>query len=200
MRKIEDITDNLPPMLSGKELISALSVLPEYDPEIVNASAAERLMALSDIYKIYVPSKMSQEIYSKLYLALIRSLQKKCTSAVMQQQRENFKAMQHKSYNGGIGKSASVFRAIQLMTDSEVIETENLYAKIIPVLVVQTPFDASTKGLMLEILRRVDEILGSKYYENAHRKKSTTDTLIGCVSQIALNNIGLLILDEIQNV
>lgn len=42
--------------------------------------------------------------------------------------------------------------------------------------------------------------LGSKYYENAHRKKSTTDTLIGCVSQIALNNIGLLILDEIQNV
>lgn len=215
MRKIEDITDNLPPMLSGKELISALSVLPEYDPEIVNASAAERLMALSDIYKIYVPSKMSQEIYSKLYLALIRSLQKKCTSAVMQQQRENFKAMQHKSYNGGIiggsdsfsiigssgiGKSASVFRAIQLMTDSEVIETENPYAKIIPVLVVQTPFDASTKGLMLEILRRVDEILGSKYYENAHRKKSTTDTLIGCVSQIALNNIGLLILDEIQNV
>lgn len=102
MRKIEDITDNLPPMLSGKELISALSVLPEYDPEIVNASAAERLMALSDIYKIYVPSKMSQEIYSKLYLALIRSLQKKYTSAVMQQQRENFKAMQHKSYNGGI--------------------------------------------------------------------------------------------------
>ena len=88
MRKIEDITDNLPPMLSGKELISALSVLPEYDPEIVNASAAERLMALSDIYKIYVPSKMSQEIYSKLYLALIRSLQKKYTSAVMQQQRE----------------------------------------------------------------------------------------------------------------
>lgn len=69
MRKIEDITDNLPPMLSGKELISALSVLPEYNPEIVNASAAERLMALSDIYRIYVPSKMSQEIYSKLYLA-----------------------------------------------------------------------------------------------------------------------------------
>ena len=63
MRKITDITDNLPPMLSGKELISALSVLPEYDPEIVkNESAAERLMALSDIYRIYVPSKMSRNI------------------------------------------------------------------------------------------------------------------------------------------
>ena len=83
MRKITDITDNLPPMLSGKELISALSVLPDYDPEIVNESAAERLMALSDIYRIYVPSKMSQEIYSKLYLALIRSLQKKSTSLML---------------------------------------------------------------------------------------------------------------------
>lgn len=215
MRQITDITNNLPPMLSGTELISALSVLPEYNPEIVNASAAKRLMALSDIYRIYVPSKMSQEIYSKLYLALVRSIQKKCTNMVIQQQKENFKAIQQRSYNGGIiggsdsfsiignsgiGKSASIFRAIQLMTDNEVIETESPYAKIIPVLVVQTPFDASTKGLMLEILRKVDELLDSKYYENANRKKSTTDTLIGCVSQIALNNIGLLVLDEIQNV
>lgn len=114
MRKIEDITDNLPPMLSGKELISALSVLPEYNPEIVNASAAERLMALSDIYRIYVPSKMSQEIYSKLYLALIRSLQKKCTSAVMQQQRENFKAMQHNPITVGLSAVQIHFRLLEV--------------------------------------------------------------------------------------
>lgn len=215
MSQITNITSDLPPMLSGGELIFALSVLPEYDPEIINASAADRLMALSDIYRIYVPSKMSQEIYSKLYLALIRSLQKKCSSTVMQQQRENFKAIQQKSYNGGIiggsdsfsiignsgiGKSASIFRAIQLMTGNNVIEVEKPYMKIIPCLVVQTPFDSSTKGLMLEILRKVDELLDSNYYENALRRKSTTDTLIGCVSQVALNNIGLLVLDEIQNV
>lgn len=215
MKKLTNIIDGLPPMVSGKKLISLLSVLPEYNPEIINASEAERLMALSDIYRIYVPSKMSQEIYSKLYLALIRSLQKKCSSMVMKQQKENFKAIQKKTYNGGIiggsdsfsiignsgiGKSASIFRAIQLMTGNNVIEVEKSYIKIIPCLVVQTPFDSSTKGLMLEILRKVDELLGSKYYENALRRKATTDTLIGCVSQVALNNIGLLVLDEIQNV
>ncbi|RHG54180.1 hypothetical protein DW253_12095 [Ruminococcus sp. AM22-13] len=215
MNKIPNIIDNLPPMLSGKELISALSVLPEYDSEIVNASAAERLMALSDIYRIYIPSKMSQEIYSKFYLALMRSLQKKCINTA-RQQRENFKVIQHKSsYNGGIiggsdsfsiignsgiGKSASIFRSIQLLRGNKVIEMKNPYAKIIPILVVQTPFDSSTKGLMLEILRKIDELLGSKYYENAIRSKATTDSLIGCVSQIALNNIGLLVLDEIQNI
>ena len=46
----------------------------------------------------------------------------------------------------------------------------------------------------------MDENLGSKYYENAMRVRATTDMLIGSVSQVALNHIGLLIVDEIQNV
>lgn len=216
MSKTTELIYNLPPILSGERLISSLTVLPEYEPSIIHKSETERLMALSDIYRIYIPSKMSQEIYSKLYLSLMRSLQKKRTDPfVMQQQQNNFRMIQKKFYNGGIiggsdsfsiignsgiGKSASIFRAIDLITDSTVIEFENPYAKVIPSLVVQCPFDSSVKGLLLEILRKTDELLDSKYYENAIKIKATTDTLIGCVSQIALNNIGLLIVDEIQNI
>ena len=216
MSKTTESIYNLPPILSGERLISSLTVLPEYEPSIIHKSETERLMALSDIYRIYIPSKMSQEIYSKLYLSLMRSLQKKRTDPfVMQQQQNNFRMIQKKFYNGGIiggsdsfsiignsgiGKSASIFRAIDLITDSTVIEFENPYAKVIPSLVVQCPFDSSVKGLLLEILRKADELLDSKYYENAIKIKATTDTLIGCVSQIALNNIGLLIVDEIQNI
>ena len=216
MSKTTESIYNLPPILSGERLISSLTVLPEYELSIIHKSETERLMALSDIYRIYIPSKMSQEIYSKLYLSLMRSLQKKRTDPfVMQQQQNNFRMIQKKFYNGGIiggsdsfsiignsgiGKSASIFRAIDLITDSAVIEFENPYAKVIPSLVVQCPFDSSVKGLLLEILRKVDELLDSKYYENAIKIKATTDTLIGCVSQIALNNIGLLIVDEIQNI
>ena len=216
MSKTTESIYNLPPILSGERLISSLTVLPEYEPSIIHKSETERLMALSDIYRIYIPSKMSQEIYSKLYLSLMHSLQKKRTDPfVMQQQQNNFRMIQKKFYNGGIiggsdsfsiignsgiGKSASIFRAIDLITDSAVIEFENPYAKVIPSLVVQCPFDSSVKGLLLEILRKADELLDSKYYENAIKIKATTDTLIGCVSQIALNNIGLLIVDEIQNI
>lgn len=216
MSKTTESIYNLPPILSGERLISSLTVLPEYELSIIHKSETERLMALSDIYRIYIPSKMSQEIYSKLYLSLMRSLQKKRTDPfVMQQQQNNFRMIQKKFYNGGIiggsdsfsiignsgiGKSASIFRAIDLITDSTVIEFENPYAKVIPSLVVQCPFDSSVKGLLLEILRKADELLDSKYYENAIKIKATTDTLIGCVSQIALNNIGLLIVDEIQNI
>ena len=206
---------DIPSILAGEELISKLTILPEYDISITQKCETERLMRLTDIYKIYVPSKMSQEIYSKLYLALMRSLQKKQSDLVMLQQKNNFNMMQQKSYHGGIiggadsfsiigssgiGKTSSIFRAIDLISEKEVMEIRNPYTKIVPCLIVQCPFDSSTKGLMLEILRKVDQLLESKYYENAIKTKATTDVLIGCVSQVALNHIGLLIIDEIQNI
>lgn len=52
----------------------------------------------------------------------------------------------------------------------------------------------------LEILRKVDETLGSNYYLYAVKSRATVDNLIGSVSQVAINHIGLLIMDEIQNV
>lgn len=100
----------------------------------------------------------------------------------------------------GIGKSSAISRAINLITENRIIEIEKTYLKIIPCIVVQTPFDSSVKGLLLEILRKVDEVLETKYYDNAIRARATTDMLIGVVSQVALNHIGLLVVDEIQNV
>ena len=204
----------LPPMLSGSELEQALTILPEYDPGIINENAAVRLIALSDMYKVFVPTQMSKEIYAKMYLSLLRSLQKKESKLAVRQYSENHKSIRQQEYSGiiggsdsftiigasGIGKSSSVTRAVQLLTTEEIIETKNPYSKIIPCVIVQTPFDSSVKGLLLEILRVVDEKLGSKYYSNALRTKSTIDMLIGAVSQVALNHIGLLVCDEIQHV
>lgn len=210
-----DFTTKLPDMKSGNELISALSIIPEYDETICQQNQAVRLMALSDLYQIYIPSQMSLEIYSKLYLALLRSMQKKGTQMAIKQRYENYKAIQQQSYSGilggsdsftiigtsGIGKSSAISRAISLITENRIIETDKPYIKIIPCLIVQCPFDSSVKGLLLEILRKVDEELGTDHYIHAVKSRaSTTDMLIGAVSSIALNNIGMLVVDEIQNV
>lgn len=210
-----DFTTKLPDMKSGNELISALSIIPEYDETICQQNQAVRLMALSDLYQIYIPSQMSLEIYSKLYLALLRSMQKKGTQMAIKQRYENYKAIQQQSYSGilggsdsftiigtsGIGKSSAISRAISLITENRIIETDKPYTKIIPCLIVQCPFDSSVKGLLLEILRKVDEELGTDHYIHAVKSRaSTTDMLIGAVSSIALNNIGILVVDEIQNV
>lgn len=213
MLKMNDLVE-MPKMLSGQELIAELSVFPMYDDSIRYENQAVRLMKLADIHRIYIPSQMSLDIYSKLYLALLRSVQKKGTQTAIKQHYQNHRAIQQQSYRGiiggadsftvignsGIGKSSAIDRAISLITEKPVIEIEKPYIKVIPVLVVQCPFDSSVKGLLLEILRKVDEIIDSNYYQYALKSRATTDMLIGSVSQVALNHIGLLVVDEIQNV
>ena len=206
------ITEVFPPMYAGKELDDMLRIHPLYDGEVQNKSKTERLIRLQDIYNIYIPNIMSREIYSKLYLSLIRSFQKKSTYVSIRQFGENSKLIQQNNYESiiggadsftiigesGLGKSSAVSRAISVLTKKPVIEYEN--TRIITCILVQCPADCSIKGVLLEILRKADEFLGSKYYDNAIRAKSTVDILVGTVSQVALNHIGLLIIDEIQNI
>lgn len=211
---MNELIKRLPEMKAGNTLISELTVLPPYSEDIRSQNDAVRLIALSDLYQIYIPSSMTTEIYSKLYLALLRSLQKKMTKTAIIQQNQNHRAIQQQEYSGiiggsdsftiignsGIGKSSAISRSLSLLQVDGVIETEKPYTKIIPCVVVQCPFDSSVKGLLLEILRKVDEALGSDYYKNALKIRVTTDMLIGSVSQVAINHIGLLVVDEIQNV
>ena len=192
-----DLIGKLPEMKSGNDLISELSIIPEYDEAIRLENPTVRLMALSDLYSLYIPSQMSLEIYNKLYLALIRSMQKKYTQMAIRQKYENHKAMQNKSYSGilggsdsftiigtsGIGKSSAISRAISLITENRIIEVEKPHTKIIPCLIVQCPFDSSVKGLLLEILRKVDEELETSYYQNAVKSRALTLSLIHILSE-----------------
>lgn len=214
MTELTDLTACMPEMLTGQELMEALAVLPEYDAGIVNEEGPKRLLALTNMLQIYVPGQMSVEIYNKLYIALLRSLQKKGTRLAVLQQRENHRAIQGMEYRGviggsdsftiigasGIGKSSAIERAVEIITGDSIITAEVPYCQVIPCVTVQCPFDCSVKGLLLEILRKVDERLGTSYLDTALRARATTDMLVGSVSQVALNHIGMLIVDEIQNV
>lgn len=201
-------------MLAGEKLRKELSVIPEYDNTIRKKQAVERLMALSDIYKIYIPSDMTVEIYSKIYLSMIRSLQKKQGRTTTMQKNQNFRMINQEEYRGiiggsdsytiignsGVGKSSAIMRSLTLATENKIMEIDNPYMKIVPCIICQCPHDASVKGMLLEILRKTDEAIGSNYHQQAIRARATTDMLIGSVSQAALNHIGLLVVDEIQNV
>lgn len=210
-----DLTKRISEMKTEEELMSDLAIIPPYHESIRQKSKNDRLIELSTIYQIYIPSPMTVEIYSKLYLALLRSLQKKSQREAIKQRNENYRAIHQQSYQGilggsdsftiigvsGIGKSSAINRSISLISKNNIIETDVPMMKIIPCLIVQCPFDSSVKGLLLEILRSVDEKLGTNYYHSAIKSRTaTTDMLIGSVSTIALNHIGLLIVDEIQNV
>ena len=207
-----DILKLIPPMLTGTELNRALAMNPEYDPTVRHASAAERLVALNALYEVYYPFSMSSTIYSKMYLSMIRSLQKKTGKLAVQQRNSNhfgrgqsyFGICNSDSYTltgaSGVGKSTAISRALELCHGNSVITLTSPYCKILPVLVVQCPWDSSIKGLFLSILKAIDEALDTTYYPNAAKTRVTTDLLIGMVSNALLNGVGLLVVDEIQNV
>lgn len=214
----------LSPLKFGDDLLRDLLVIPEYNEEIREETESIRLLALSNLYDIYIPMRMSVEIYNKIYIALLNSINKKCSKEAVQQHYQNnkvacklaryeYEKVEKIEHNGiiggadsftiigvsGIGKSSAVNRAVSLITHNKVIELSVPYIRIIPCLVVQCPFDCSIKSLLLSILAKTDEVLGSNYYSSSKYGK-TTDVLIGIVGQVMLNHIGLLIVDEIQNV
>lgn len=210
---MDDYTKILPKMLSGDGLVKALSVVPKYDENSKNMDIGERLIALSNLYDIYIPSKMSIEIYNKLYLSLYHSLKKKSSKLASQQRYENYKRFLTGNSNSiiggsdsftiigssGIGKSTAVNRAVDVIVENCKFDC-NLFSDIIPFVTVQCPFDSSVKGLAIEILMKINSMLKTQYLNGKIIDKCTTDALISQISTIAMNNIGVLIIDEIQNV
>lgn len=211
---MNEIVKKLPPMLFGAELEEALQVLPSYDEKIRFENAPTRLVELSNLYHIYFPTQMSKEVYSSLYLSLVRSLEKKLTKEATEKYYENLEIMKGKAFSGivsgadsftilgesGVGKTSAVSRAINLIGANKVIEINNPYTKIVPCLKVETPHDSSVKGMLFEILRKIDQYIGTQYYIQAIRYHATVDVLLGSVSQALLNHVGVLVLDEVQHI
>lgn len=211
MKKASDL---LPPMLTGEELDRKLTVLPEITINPQTDSVATRLTALSDIYNVYVCNTMSRETYYQFYLALLRSLQKKNSREAIAQHYENSKMMHGHYYTGllggvdsasllgdsGIGKSTTISRVIEAIGGNTIIETDEPYSKMIPCLVVSTPFDASVKGLLYNILLQIDKCLGTNHYEQATKLRASTEMLVGLTSQILQTTTLLVCIDEIQHV
>lgn len=211
---MNDILEKIPPMLMGEELEKALTCLPEYDPKICKANAGLRLMALNQLSELYIPSSMTFEIYSKIYLSMLHSLSKKQTTNAIRQGNLNHRGMQGTVCNSilggsdsfsiigksGIGKSTAIAKSIELLGGMETITLNNPYRVILPFANVQCPHDCSIKGLLLSILGQVDMAIGTDYRDKAVRARASIDVLIGMVSQVALNHILLIVVDECQNI
>lgn len=208
-----ELMEYFPPMLLGEELDEAMRYLPKYNPDICHLDAGIRLRQLDKLKEIYIPSKMSQEIYVKLYLAMVRSLEKKHTVESIRQGVQNHRRIMGLDNNSvlggsdsfsiigksGIGKSTAIARGLQVAGGTEII-THGFSAGIIPCVNIQCPQDCSVKGLLLSVLGSVDDILGTEYQKRATRSRATLDNLIGMVSQVAVNHILLIVVDECQNI
>ena len=208
---MDNLKEQLNKYLSGDELINALTVLPPYREGLTDIP--DRLTALLDIYKIYIPSKSATDIYNRLYLALLNSLEKKNTLLEVELQNDNFRAVKGLKRYGvigglesfritgtaGLGKTSSVQRCAEIITDKKLI-SNNPYKEIIPVLFIECVADGSFKSLLYSILQEVDRLLNTSYFASNRHVTATVDALLAAVSNVLINHVAVLVIDEIERV
>lgn len=65
-------------------------------------------------------------------------------------------------------------------------------------MVVEASPNVSVKGFFFDILREIDNTIGTDYYNANNRSTINTDSLLGAVSNALLLHVGVLIVDEID--
>ena len=208
----------LPPMLSGKDLIHALAVIPPYSDSDRDRSTGERLQLLSSLYEFYQPLSMTIDLYCEIYTAMQHCYGQYSVQSEAAAMQNGYSLMHGNalaaSIGGGnsfsvvgvsgLGKSTALQRVLSLYP--QVIEHteyhgQKFYCHQIPYLVVQTPHDASIKALILDIYLQIDSLIGTCYQKDALSRRLSIDVLVSQLNQIVrVNHIGLLVIDELQNI
>jgi hypothetical protein len=101
----------------------------------------------------------------------------------------------------GMGKTKTLKRIQESMP--EVVYHPDLNIWQIPFLHIETPHDGSSiKGLAHSIFRQLDRLIpDSNYYEMYAKPRATVETLLNDVARLLhIHCVGVLILDEIQNI
>lgn len=209
---MEEIKNQLNGFLEGDELLKELTVLPPYIDGLTSVS--DRLEALMDIYKIFIPNRSTVDIYNRLYIAVLGSLNKKDTIEETRLFNENFRVIKGgKRYgviggfdsfritgNAGLGKTASIERCADLISNRKVLINQKPYREIIPILIVECVADGSFKNLLFSILQKVDSLLGTTYFSANNHVTMTVDSLLSATSNVLINHCCLLVIDEIERV
>ena len=178
-------------------------------------SPEERRGLLPSLASIYVPMPYQYAIYDTLYRAIATTYR---TADVVESTRaiNAYYCSQSTNYatqadSGsilgvpGCGKTATVRRCLSTMP--QVIEHmeyqgQPCYCKQVLWLHVECLSDCSVKTLGFSIMAALDRAIGSKYLQSTQGLRSASASAIAVQTKILLanNHVGLLIIDEIQNV
>lgn len=209
---MDNIISQLNNYYAGDELIEKLTVLPEYNDSATTIT--ERLVALLDVYKVFIANNTTIDIYNRLYLALINSIDKKNSLMETDLVNDNFRAVKGLKRYGviggiesfritgtaGLGKTSSVHRCADVITGNKVLMSNQPYREIIPILFVECVADGSFKSLLYSILQEVDTKLGTTYFIANKHQTTTVDVLLAAVSNVLINHVAILVIDEIERV
>ncbi len=172
-----------------------LENFPEYNGLDRTLDFEARLDKLHTLYNVYCPTGQAYEVFSQLYSTVREAYR-------IKESGDNFPKVLSFSLIGesGSGKTTMIKRILNLcpqviyhkISDREFHQVVYLY--------VETPHDGSIKGLCLSIINQIDSVLGTNLYNSAMVQRGSVDSLIIVMMEaFKTHNVGLLVVDEIQN-
>ena len=188
------LIDKIPPMLTDEKLIETLEKYPTYhNPQSLSKSL--RLIYAQDIFDVYVPNTMTIDVYNSIYFLLLQACKRK-------EEGLNFHSMNNESIlvcgDAGRGKSETISRINEIMFNHQIIELEQPYVKVIPILVVQCSTIQSFKGFLISILFEIDKALCTNYGAYGNKNSINTDELLIATSKALNLHVLVLVCEEMN--
>ena len=202
---------SLPPLLAGADLMADnMHVMPNYNAEKAHClPKSERLAALAsfkDIVTVYMPWHADME--RRFQECLISAYRKRAygcldeNTEILSVARPISTSVQDISLIGTAGSGKST--AVRLMLDRypRALQHDFTGKRYVQIPILETTArEGDTKSIFIDLAMMVDKILGVSYYELQMRKmKTVTNMEAYLVSLIQIFHVGIIVIDEIQNV
>lgn len=217
------LIEALPPIMTGEETMDKLAYYPGFDSELLNHSPEIRMHGLSVLDEFFYPMghhiTLERWISQSIRASYVAKNPLKphiphypSTSVPMSYPNPIGYFQQSASLTGtsGIGKSFSIAHILKLIppviwhSDYEVKtgpepKRQYLGMQQLTWLKVECPFDGSTRTFCKEVLIEVDKYLGTDYLDDFKLHTSIGDIITNMVGIFKSHAVGLLVIDEIQN-
>lgn len=226
---IEDYRRNpyieaLPPILAASETIDAMTVTPGYNVGERELDAHYRFHCVHRLFRYFQPLDTHIDIEQRISRAIRQGYisrnplgakyvqqMRRCDDAVTARSFEpiEFNAIKSTAAGftiigmSGVGKTTAMERVLSLypqcITHTS-YDGQPFYCKQLTWLKLDCPFDGSIKGLCINFFSEVDRIIDSDYSKKFQAAKTTVDSMMPRMAQVAWNHgVGLLVIDEIQH-
>lgn len=210
----------LPPIYSPEEVVLKLRRVPHYKDNELNLNRTLRIhivgRLLNSFYQplnhhIQLESKISFMIrhgyiarnpnnasyYAQLQNGYERVVTGDLDSFVFKNIGTTASSLSLLGYSG-TGKSKTVEQIMSMYPQA--IHHPQYNVVQVPFVKIECPIDGDLNELCFSFFNKLDDILGSNYYVTYGRRKAGTKRLLASMSQLAnLHAVGVLIIDEIQN-
>lgn len=216
------LIEALPPIYNKAEVAEKIGNYPYIGEEERNLDASYRMHLVQRIFQYFQPLPIHLELEQRISRILRQSYvgRNPFSPEYAQSFQQGWKDIERGAFQNyvrnatafgmsivgisGMGKTTTVNRIMQLIPQVIVhskYQGKDLSTIQVPWIKLQTSFDGSLKSLSLDFMAKVDQLIGSNYFEKyGKRSRLSTNVLLPLMGQIARSiNLGVLIFDEVQH-